>query len=442
MGVPCLTLGGHCHAHNVGVSLLTTVGLADEWVAYSEDQYLELAVRHASNVPALARLRQALRPRMVASRLCDGPGFVLGLEAAYRRLWVQHCQQHAADAGTAAPGKVDDVVSLNGVAGDEGAMMLETPSGSDASELTGAAIVDGEDRGSAPKALPGPTSGTHAKGRKAAEGAGDGNSSATDKTLLRAAKAGAHQRVPSNSSTAGALRPGAHACDMCDTTPGGPAAARLLGSAAFQGPAAVTSVPGAGLGAPAQMAPAAAAAGPLKALTPAADGAHSSENCSTQTQAHGSEQHPQWQDTGSEPERTPSPAAQGSLVSSARGKEGQGREGSLTLGGDARAHIKPGPGSGGAVSRTASSTALEPAGTTVEEEKVVAVAPKGKVRAATAPPVTPLQLGPGDGPGVGSHQLESSPSSPPAAHNGAEQQGGRETSPGDRQPHKLPRQWK
>ncbi|GFH15822.1 O-linked N-acetylglucosamine transferase, partial [Haematococcus lacustris] len=28
MGVPCLTLAGHCHAHNVGLSLLTAVGLA------------------------------------------------------------------------------------------------------------------------------------------------------------------------------------------------------------------------------------------------------------------------------------------------------------------------------------------------------------------------------------------------------------------------------
>lgn len=34
-GVPCLTLAGSCHAHNVGVSLLTAVGLQDDWVAHS-----------------------------------------------------------------------------------------------------------------------------------------------------------------------------------------------------------------------------------------------------------------------------------------------------------------------------------------------------------------------------------------------------------------------
>lgn len=34
-GVPCLTLAGACHAHNVGVSLLTAVGLQHDWVARS-----------------------------------------------------------------------------------------------------------------------------------------------------------------------------------------------------------------------------------------------------------------------------------------------------------------------------------------------------------------------------------------------------------------------
>ena len=34
-GVPCLTLAGSCHAHNVGVSLLTAVGLQQDWVAHS-----------------------------------------------------------------------------------------------------------------------------------------------------------------------------------------------------------------------------------------------------------------------------------------------------------------------------------------------------------------------------------------------------------------------
>lgn len=51
MGVPCVTLAGNCHAHNVGVSLLHAVGLADGWIAHTQDEYVELAVRRGSDIP-------------------------------------------------------------------------------------------------------------------------------------------------------------------------------------------------------------------------------------------------------------------------------------------------------------------------------------------------------------------------------------------------------
>ncbi len=46
-----MTLAGRCHAHNVGVSLLAAVGLTDDWVASSEDEYVALAVAAASDIP-------------------------------------------------------------------------------------------------------------------------------------------------------------------------------------------------------------------------------------------------------------------------------------------------------------------------------------------------------------------------------------------------------
>ena len=49
MGVPCLTLSGGCHAHNVGVSLLHAVGLTDGWIAHTQEEYLELAVGAAQD---------------------------------------------------------------------------------------------------------------------------------------------------------------------------------------------------------------------------------------------------------------------------------------------------------------------------------------------------------------------------------------------------------
>lgn len=87
MGVPCLTLAGSCHAHNVGVSLLTAVGLQDDWVAHSVDEYVAKAARLAADPASLAALRRGLRQRMLQSPLCDAPTFVRQLEGVYHRLW-------------------------------------------------------------------------------------------------------------------------------------------------------------------------------------------------------------------------------------------------------------------------------------------------------------------------------------------------------------------
>ena len=105
--MPCLTLAGSCHAHNVGLSLLTAVGLQQDWVAHSGgpgnmpllhtqllqqapawecmsqlspnclliapfprflpavEEYIAKAVALTSDVRRLARLRAGLRQRML-----------------------------------------------------------------------------------------------------------------------------------------------------------------------------------------------------------------------------------------------------------------------------------------------------------------------------------------------------------------------------------------
>jgi predicted O-linked N-acetylglucosamine transferase (SPINDLY family) len=90
MGVPCVTLRGKCHAHNVGVSLMNTLGLT-EWVADSPDEYVAIATRMAADLPALALLRRSLRQRLLSSRLCAGKEFVRDLEDTYRELWRRYC---------------------------------------------------------------------------------------------------------------------------------------------------------------------------------------------------------------------------------------------------------------------------------------------------------------------------------------------------------------
>ncbi|KAI6674057.1 hypothetical protein NL676_001963 [Syzygium grande] len=114
-GSRALQWPGSVHAHNVGVSLLTTVGLG-HLIAKNEDEYVELALQLASDVNALSKLRISLRELMSKSPVCDGPKFVTGLESTYRSMWRRYCkgdvpalknlemlQQHAASEPLSAP---------------------------------------------------------------------------------------------------------------------------------------------------------------------------------------------------------------------------------------------------------------------------------------------------------------------------------------------------
>jgi len=82
MGVPVVTLAGRVHAARVGASLLTHTGLAD-WIARDPEEYLQLAVAAAQDLPRLAALRATLRERLRASPLCDAAAFTRRLEEAF-----------------------------------------------------------------------------------------------------------------------------------------------------------------------------------------------------------------------------------------------------------------------------------------------------------------------------------------------------------------------
>lgn len=90
MGVPVVSLAGRAHAGRVGLSLLRAVGLSD-LVADDAENYVATAVRLALDRPRVAALRSALRPRMAASELCDGPGFGRAVTAALRASWRAWC---------------------------------------------------------------------------------------------------------------------------------------------------------------------------------------------------------------------------------------------------------------------------------------------------------------------------------------------------------------
>lgn len=83
MGVPVAVMDQpQWRARALSVSLYHSLGLQD-WLAHSEDEYLERVVAWAQNRVFLQTQRQTLRARLLASTICDGPGFAREAEALF-----------------------------------------------------------------------------------------------------------------------------------------------------------------------------------------------------------------------------------------------------------------------------------------------------------------------------------------------------------------------
>jgi len=88
MGVPVVTRIGSTAVSRAGWCQLSNLGLPD-LAGQTSEQFVQIAVQLASNLPRLQQLRTTLRPRMEASPLMDAPRFARNIEAAYRQMWRQ-----------------------------------------------------------------------------------------------------------------------------------------------------------------------------------------------------------------------------------------------------------------------------------------------------------------------------------------------------------------
>jgi len=91
MGVPVVSLCGQTAVSRAGLSQTSNLGVAQDWVAQTPDEFVQLAAKWAHDLPRLAQLRSTLRPRMQQSPLMDAARFTRNMEAAYRQLWKQWC---------------------------------------------------------------------------------------------------------------------------------------------------------------------------------------------------------------------------------------------------------------------------------------------------------------------------------------------------------------
>jgi predicted O-linked N-acetylglucosamine transferase (SPINDLY family) len=99
MGVPVVSLEGQTAVGRGGKSILTNIG-ATELLAGTTDQYEQIAIGLANDLPRLAGLRAGLRNRMKSSPLMDGTSFAKEVQAAYRQMWRQWCGSPARDLPT------------------------------------------------------------------------------------------------------------------------------------------------------------------------------------------------------------------------------------------------------------------------------------------------------------------------------------------------------
>ena len=95
-GIPFVTLADRPGVGRLGSALLQGLG-RPEWIAQTEDEYVDKVVALASDLPALAAVRAALRGQLQASPLMDETGFARSVEQAYRAMFARFAERSALD---------------------------------------------------------------------------------------------------------------------------------------------------------------------------------------------------------------------------------------------------------------------------------------------------------------------------------------------------------
>ena len=86
MGVPMITLRWPTLVGRLSASIMTTLGLTD-WIAETQEDYVELAIQKVKDLQSLAALRQQLPGIFTLSIIGDQVTYTRAVEKEYRQLW-------------------------------------------------------------------------------------------------------------------------------------------------------------------------------------------------------------------------------------------------------------------------------------------------------------------------------------------------------------------
>jgi len=90
MGVPVIAKLGKAASARAAGAILTAIGMRD-WVARTDQEYLDIAVTRAAQAAALARTRNELPARLAASAAGNPTLYAEAVAEAYRAMWRTWC---------------------------------------------------------------------------------------------------------------------------------------------------------------------------------------------------------------------------------------------------------------------------------------------------------------------------------------------------------------
>lgn len=108
--MPVVALEGRNFVSRMGASFLKSAGMSD-WVAATDDEYVQIAVAKAQDRQTLLALKKGLRQQLQACPAWNIDQYTRDFEGALRQMWVAHCQKPAKDQQSEQAPSQEPVVS-------------------------------------------------------------------------------------------------------------------------------------------------------------------------------------------------------------------------------------------------------------------------------------------------------------------------------------------